>query len=202
MNRRIGIFSGTFDPIHKGHISFALQATTVAKLDAVYFMPEAKPRRKEGVTHYAHRQAMLEMALKPYPKLRTLEVPDRQFSVTNTMPRLKNMFKGDQLLMLMGSDTVDYLFDAVQWPNSKHLFKDLGFIIGLRGKADETALKSRLVPIMKELFIVTTENKNASSSKIRQAAGENIHHKDALKSTKTYMKNNWLYDSLGSAKRS
>src|SRR6185295_10705588 len=102
--KRIGFFSGTFDPIHKGHIAFALQALEAAELDRVYFMPEAKPRRKEGMTHYGHRVAMLRLALRPHKNLKVLEVPDRQFSVQRTMPRLKTRFKNDQLFLLMGSD--------------------------------------------------------------------------------------------------
>ena len=78
---KVGIFSGTFDPVHAGHIAFALEAMESAGLDKVYFLPESMPRRKSGVTHYAHRLAMLELALKPYNKLSILELPDKQFSV-------------------------------------------------------------------------------------------------------------------------
>jgi nicotinate-nucleotide adenylyltransferase len=71
-NNRIGIYSGTFDPVHSGHISFALQSLKAAKLDKVYFLPERRPRNKQQVEHFGHRVAMLKRAIKPYPEFNVL----------------------------------------------------------------------------------------------------------------------------------
>ena len=203
MNRRIGIFSGTFDPVHKGHIALALQAIEQAGLELVYFMPEARPRRKEGTTHYGHRTALIEIAIKPYKKLRVLEVPDKQFSVTKTMPRLKSMFKEDRLLIIVGSDIAAYLADAKQWPNASVLLKDFGVIVGLRGDATDKQIREKLEPLVDELHIITTDKKHASSSKIRRAVAGYAYHEDSLQGTKGYISRNWLYHSdAGSAKRS
>ena len=68
MVKRIGIFAGTFDPVHKGHISFALQAIEAAGLDEVVFLPEPRPRHKQSVTDQSHRIAMINLAIKAYPK--------------------------------------------------------------------------------------------------------------------------------------
>ncbi|MEI9913739.1 MAG: adenylyltransferase/cytidyltransferase family protein [Candidatus Saccharibacteria bacterium] len=43
--RKIGIYAGSFDPIHLGHITFALQAIEQAGLDKVYFLPEESTTR-------------------------------------------------------------------------------------------------------------------------------------------------------------
>ena len=69
---RVGILSGSFDPVHKGHIAFAIDAMKQAKLDEVYFLPEVKPRRKPGVSHVSHRIAMLQIATRPYEKIKIL----------------------------------------------------------------------------------------------------------------------------------
>jgi len=201
-SRRIGIFSGTFDPVHKGHIAFALQALQEANLETIYFMPEAKPRRKEGITHYAHRTAMLEIALKPYKDLKILEVADKQFSVVKTMPKLKAMFKNDQLFLLLGSDIVNYLTNS-EWPQIELLLKDFGLIVGLRGETSEESVRKQLATLPNTMVVVTTLKKHASSREIRQASASNEDHEDSLKGTKKYIKKNWLYDSVaGSAKRS
>ncbi|HEU5121705.1 MAG TPA: adenylyltransferase/cytidyltransferase family protein, partial [Candidatus Saccharimonadales bacterium] len=60
--RRIGIYSGTFDPVHYGHIAFAASAIRACNLDEVVFLPEPQPRYKAGVTDIAHRLALLTMA--------------------------------------------------------------------------------------------------------------------------------------------
>jgi cytidyltransferase-like protein len=72
---RIGIYSGTFDPVHAGHMAFALQAMQEAKLDRLYFLPERRPRYKQGVEHFAHRVAMLERAILKNQALSKKKLP-------------------------------------------------------------------------------------------------------------------------------
>src|ERR1035438_181672 len=90
--KRIGIYSGTFNPIHTGHITFALQATTEASLDKIYFLPERKPRNKAQVEHFAHRVAMIKQAIRPHPKFNILELTDPSFSVKASLPKLQAIF--------------------------------------------------------------------------------------------------------------
>src|SRR3954451_17379308 len=104
MNQRIGIFAGSFDPIHKGHIAFALKAAESAELDEVYFLPEQRPRGKEGITHISHRLAMLELAARAHAKLGVIDLPDKQFWMSKAWPRLRQRFPGDKLFLLMGVD--------------------------------------------------------------------------------------------------
>ena len=92
---RIGVFSGSFDPVHKGHIAFALEAAKTAKLEKVYMAPEIKPRRKPGITHFAHRVAMLKLAVRSQPKLEVLELPDKYFLPQKTLAQLRQRFPGD-----------------------------------------------------------------------------------------------------------
>src|SRR5438270_13558590 len=108
---RIGIYAGTFDPVHAGHIGFALQAAQQARLDKLYFLPERRPRDKRGVEHFGHRVAMLRRAIKPHPKFGVLELPDISFSIERTLPRLEQKFQGDHLVFLFGSDAALQLPD-------------------------------------------------------------------------------------------
>lgn len=197
-SRRIGFFSGTFDPIHKGHIAFALQALEAAELDTVYFMPEAKPRRKDGVTHYSHRVAMLKIALKPYKNLRAFEVPDKQFSVQKTMPRLKARFKGDELLLLIGSDAAMHMSNAKEWPGAVDMLKSFGLIVGLRGGVDEKNVHKELKlieDIVPELIIIRAKRR-VSSRDIRRAVQSGEHHEGLLRGITSYIKHNWLYSVI------
>ncbi|MCA9332160.1 adenylyltransferase/cytidyltransferase family protein, partial [Candidatus Saccharibacteria bacterium] len=47
--KKVGIYAGSFDPIHKGHIALAEQAIQQCGQDKVFFMVEPRPRRKQGV---------------------------------------------------------------------------------------------------------------------------------------------------------
>ena len=62
--KRIGLFGGTFDPVHTGHLTIARQAAQEACLNQVIFIPAADPphKKKPGAA-YGHRVAMLEAAL-------------------------------------------------------------------------------------------------------------------------------------------
>ena len=62
--KRVGVFGGTFDPVHAGHLAVARQAASEVLLDQIIFIPAADPPHKtETAASYKHRVAMLEAAL-------------------------------------------------------------------------------------------------------------------------------------------
>lgn len=195
---KIGVFSGTFDPVHAGHITFALTAAEQADLDKVYFLPEQVPRRKSGVTHYAHRVAMLKLALKPHQKLEILELPDKQFSMKNTLPRLNKKFETDELFMLIGTDMLRMLSSdevATQWPGHKQLVDNFSLVVGVRSET-EVAEASRMLDVLQNNgVVVETDRQHVSSRSIRGALMNGESHDELLKSLETYVRQNWLYVS-------
>ncbi len=193
---KIGIFSGSFDPIHGGHLAFALKAAQEANLDKVYFLAELKPRRKTHPTHFAHRQQLLKIATKPFPKLGVLELPDKTFSTNKTLPRLKAKFQDAQLYMLLGSDLAKYL---PNWPHIDLLLADMKLIIGVRKldsvqKVQKNLGKLKKVP--KGSLIITSQLSDVSSKQIRESLKKNKPAHGQLKSTETYIKKNWLYSAI------
>lgn len=197
---KVGIFSGTFDPVHAGHIAFALKAIEKAGLDTVYFLPEQIPRRKEGVTHYAHRVAMIRLALKPHKKLKLLELPDKQFSVQKTLPRLKRHFAKDELYLLMGSDMVDLLISpqaAEQWPDLDKLLSTIKIIVAVRRKKITEENRQKTDRLQPQALILASTKPHTSSGDIRERLMRGKSHPEVLPSIKEYIKANWLYTSLG-----
>src|SRR5215471_10212837 len=100
----IGLFGGTFDPIHHGHLTVAHAAAQRCKLSKVLFVPGDIPphKRKKPVTEFIHRYAMLALALQDeknfYPSL--LEAPredasanDRIHYSIDTVRRLRRSLK-------------------------------------------------------------------------------------------------------------
>jgi nicotinate-nucleotide adenylyltransferase len=81
MSKGVGVFAGSFDPVHEGHLTFALQAAVEGELERVCFLPETRPPRKSDITDVAHRVAMLHLATRPYPQLGVLEQRDEQLWV-------------------------------------------------------------------------------------------------------------------------
>lgn len=132
MKRRIGIFSGTFDPVHSGHIAFAKEAMEVCQLDKVVFLPEQTPRFKHSVTDISHRVELLKLATNGIKGLDVIAPTSAQFTVRQTLPELHNMFKGTVLTLLIGSDVVKTF--PHRWEDLGILLGDVSLAIGMRAR--------------------------------------------------------------------
>lgn len=193
MSKRVGIFSGVFDPVHNGHVDFALQAIKQASLDEVYFLVEAKPRRKTDVTHLAHRIAMIKLVISSYANLRILDLPDKQFSVAKTLPRLRQQFGDARLVLLAGSDMLKHI-DS--WPLVNQMFKQMGLVIGLRqghSRREAEELIKKLPVNPHELVIFNSPKPKLSSQTARQNLAKNQQTADLDQQVVSYIKANWLY---------
>jgi len=190
---RTGIYAGTFDPVHAGHVAFALQALAAVKLDEVYFLPERQPRGKQHVEHFGHRVAMLRQALKPHPQFAVLELPDVNFSIRYTLPRLQSRFDGQQLLFLFGSDVVGAL---PNWPLAERLVNQYELIIGVRGRDDPTIVQRTIADWSiqpKAATLITSYAPAVSSGRVRDSLRRGQPAKGSLPSVARYSNRHWLY---------
>lgn len=108
---RIGLFGGSFDPVHNGHLTLAACCAEQGGLDAVWFVPAAlQPFKLHGpVASDAQRVAMLRLAIESMPgrEVSTLEV-DRggvSYSV-DTLRQVHADLPDVELFFLMGADTL------------------------------------------------------------------------------------------------
>jgi nicotinate-nucleotide adenylyltransferase len=194
--KRIGIYAGTFNPVHVGHVAFALQAIDYAKLDQVYFMPERQPRAKPGTEHFGHRVAMLGRALQPHPRCEILELPDINFSIAKTLPTLQQKFPNSQLVFLFGSDIVPSL---PTWPYVKKMMEQCELVIGLRGQDDHDTIKAQIEAWQyqpKVLTMFPSFAASVSSSTVREALLKRQPAQGLLPSVERYSNHHWLYVSL------
>jgi nicotinate-nucleotide adenylyltransferase len=194
--KRIGIYAGAFDPVHVGHIGFALQALEAARLDGVIFLPERRPVNKPSVEHYAHRVAMLTRALAPHPKLSVMEMVDRRYTVKRTLPELEVLFPGDKLVFLMGSDALRHL---PEWPHAERLLKRAELVVGVRSDSspEDTANLVASWPVQPlGLTVFKSFAPGISSAEIRQALRANASALGLLSSVRRYAKQQWLYVSV------
>lgn len=190
---RIGIYAGTFDPVHAGHLGFALQALAAAKLDKVYFLPERRPRGKQHVEHFGHRVAMLRRAAKPYLQFDVLELVDASFSIKRTLPGLQNRFEGSELVFLFGSDILPKLHT---WPQADQLLKNSELVIGLR-RDDDRDKAHRIIEAWptppKALTMFVSYAPDISSGRVRRALAKGQPVEGLLTSVERYSNRHWLY---------
>jgi nicotinate-nucleotide adenylyltransferase len=137
----IGLFGGTFDPVHRGHVALARAAMERCRLNRVYFVPANVPPHKlrQPLTPFAHRFAMLALALASekafIPSL--LEAPEdgdtkkpKPNYTIDTIRRLKQSLRNsDRLFLLIGMDA---FAEVAKWHQAEALFRECEFIVGGR----------------------------------------------------------------------
>lgn len=167
----IGIFPGTFDPVHDGHIAFANAAAQAVGLDAVYFMPDPVPRHKTPSASYQERVAMLQLVSTG--RLHVYKVSYRvPFTVPVTWPLIKKKFPTASLNLLLGSDTF-LTMDADSWPGLASLLQDSGLVIGVReGQKELLGRKIRVLEGSLKCQIratfVETQHQHVSSTRLKK----------------------------------
>jgi nicotinate-nucleotide adenylyltransferase len=144
----IGLFGGTFDPIHHGHMALARGAQERFQLGCIHFVPANIPPHKQThpVSSYFHRYAMVALATmneKAFvPSL--LEAPAEPTAIAgkkgqaqpganysiDTVRRLKlTLKKSDRLFFLIG---VDAFNDIATWHEAEALFREVEFVVASR----------------------------------------------------------------------
>jgi nicotinate-nucleotide adenylyltransferase len=174
---KIGLYAGTFDPVHDGHIAFARAALDTCALDEVIFLPEPQPRGKQGVTPIAKRVDMLRLAVAKHDGMDVHMLPDAQFTVAITLPKLRAMF-GNDITLLVGSDVARGL---PHWPGAKDLLATVHIAVGMRADDQAPALSGSVT------FVPTT-HAHVAASLVRQGVSQAI-----LPEVSEYIRKNQLY---------
>jgi nicotinate (nicotinamide) nucleotide adenylyltransferase len=110
-DRRIGVFGGTFDPVHNGHLHLAHHALRALSLDKVIFVPSGvppSPNKTGAITDVAKRIEMLEAAVQGEPKFSVSNFEATSPGISHTVKTLRHMADRHpppaQLFFLMGAD--------------------------------------------------------------------------------------------------
>lgn len=175
---RVGIFGGTFDPPHLGHLIVAELARDALQLDTVYFMPAGKPPHKYRSAPSAgrHRVAMLERAIADNPAfdILTIEVESERISYTaDTLETLRRtMFThGETLYFIMGGDSLAY-FHTWRDPQRILCQAHLAVIARPGWTIDLETLETHLPEARGRVEIVNAPLIEISSSDIRRRVRE------------------------------
>ena len=145
----IGLFGGTFDPIHRGHLVLAHAARERCKLSRVLFVPANVPphKQQQPLSAFAHRYAMVALATAPVKDFEPSllegpvdfdpavdgrkKIPQAKPNYTiDTIRNLKQSFKkSDRLFVLIG---IDAFAEIAKWHQAEALFRECEFIVASR----------------------------------------------------------------------
>lgn len=132
----IGIFGGTFDPVHFGHLRSALEICQQLNLDHVRLMPcHVPPHREQPQGKAAERRLLLELSVKSAAELvvddRELNREGPSYSV-DTLHSLRQEFPDNPLFLIIGSDAFRHIASWSRWTE----ILDLAHIVVMRRAAE------------------------------------------------------------------
>jgi len=136
---RLGLFGGTFDPIHLGHLVLAEQCREACGLDLVWFVVAGSPPHKPGgPSAVAHRLEMVRIAIAGHPAFEVSEIetkrPGPHYSV-ETLESIHRERPDDELYFLIGADS---LADLPFWREPERITQLATIVVVNRPGIDPT----------------------------------------------------------------
>jgi len=201
---RIGIFGGTFDPIHIGHLIIATELKHALNLDHVIFVPSGQPPHKadQMISSDADRLAMLRLAIADNPAFAVstldLERPGPSYTA-DLLSLLHDDHPDAHLVFLMGEDS---LRDLPTWHQPERIvaLAEIGVAIRPEIETDLETIYRLLPPARGRITIVPTTLIDISSSELRRRvqAGEPIRYQVPA-AVESYVMRTGLYSSVPSS---
>lgn len=195
---RLGIYGGTFDPIHYGHLLLAERCREELQLDEVWFIPAGVSPFKIGkpLSPGKARVQMIEFAVSGFPEFRVSKIELERTGPSYTYQTLEQLRAADperELFLLMGADSVA---DLANWKEPKRIL-ELAQVVAVNRAGDQPDL-SGIEPLCREagrpIRVVEMPPLDISASEIRDraAAGRSIRFLTP-RPVEMYIKQHGLY---------
>jgi nicotinate-nucleotide adenylyltransferase len=199
---RIGIFGGTFDPVHYGHLLLAECCREQARLDRVWFLPSAVPPHKmtAEISAAVHRVEMLLLAISGHESFHVClhEIEQGGVNYTaDTLAALQEANSSDELFFLMGGDS---LADLPTWREPARIC-ELATPVVVQRPGMAALDFAPLKPVLPEQAIASIERQivqmpridlSAREIRTRVAAGQSIRYRTP-RSVEKYIEVHGLY---------
>lgn len=160
---KIGIFGGTFDPIHNAHMIIAQYAKEQFVLDRLIFIPCGNPPHKKSMTDKTIRFCMTRLAVGDEFEISDYEVMREEYSYTlSTLQHFKNEYPEDEIYLIIGEDS---LGDIEKWHKPQEILKLCTLLVFPRKSKEEllkkieytkTAIGGEIFPIDAPIFEISS----------------------------------------------
>ena len=205
--KKIGIYGGTFNPPHTGHLQAAKQAVEVLDLDLLLMIPDRIAPHKDipaGSPTPEQRLEMLRIALAGEEKILPSDIELRREGVSYTyltLEALKEQYPEEELILLMGTDMF-LSFDSWKEPERICDLASLGvFYRGEKGEKEKIlAQKAALEAKGAKVELVENDIINISSTQLRRLLAFHAADEFLPAGVGEYIRANGLYDTAAAWK--
>ncbi len=180
--KKVGLFFGTFNPIHIGHLILANHLVEYSDLHEVWFVvtPHNPHKQKKSLLNDNHRYQMVEIAIEDYPKLKASKIefglPQPNYTVI-TMVHLREKYPNHQFSLLMGEDNLQSFH---KWKNYESIIENHNIYVYPR-KFSNKAKKAKITEAYSEkIYNLDAPIVEVSSTFIRKAIKEKKNIKPLL----------------------
>ncbi len=145
---KIGLFGGTFNPIHWGHLRSAEEIREIFELRYIIFIPASIPPHKteEGIIPFDHRLEMVKLAIKENPYFSVSDVerkrPGKSYSV-ETIDHFKKEYKKMSPFFILGMDAFQ---EIASWKDYQRLFSLCNLVV-INRPGHQKKLPSEILPL-------------------------------------------------------
>ncbi len=185
MTQKIGLFAGTFDPVHQGHVDFAETAVIRLGLQRLYVVPEKKPRGKSSVSSIDHRIAMLKLAFSGNDVVAIKTIQTDYARIPETLSELGLTGK---VYLLLGTDVA---LTLKTWRHLTELYSRTHFVVGVRSESDAKRIDVLMAHLglgIQDYTLIRTSSYDASSSRARKGSLQHLAKVD------DYIQKHHLYE--------
>jgi nicotinate-nucleotide adenylyltransferase len=170
----IGIFGGTFDPIHRGHVAIAQTAMAHLRLDQLILIPSnTPPHRPAPQATPQQRLAMCQLVDESIPHTRVSDVELQRTGPSYTIDTLRALTQPHQrLTLILGADAALLL---PQWYQADQLttYADIAIMTRVGTTIDTDALIAQLPSLAGHVHLIPWPGMDVSSTAIRQRCASN-----------------------------
>lgn len=169
-NKKIGLFFGSFNPIHVGHLIIANYMANFTELDEVWFVvsPQNPFKEKKSLGNMYDRLEMVNLAIEGADKLRASDIeftlPQPSYTI-DTLTYLQEKHPKKEFVLIMGEDNLQSLR---KWKNADIILRDYKIIVYPRPGYDAVEMKEH-----PSVQMTDTPVMELSSTFLRQAIKEN-----------------------------
>jgi nicotinate-nucleotide adenylyltransferase len=182
---RVGIFGGTFNPIHLGHLIVAEEMREKLKLDKILFLLAFNPPHKRKFAPYSDRKEMVKMAIAGNPHFELSEIEKERGGkswTVETLKDLRKLYPEEELFLIIGSDQFQEL---AKWRNPEELFN----------RAKVCVMRRAGMPIRKEIKRKFPKARILDVSQI-EISGKKIREKIRKGSSVRYLLPDKVYEYI------